>query len=204
MPRNSKKPGQATAAAVQSGPARTARLVLGVLLALNVIGAGFLLYPPGGSAEGLQQELISLQTQVTSARLRLERSRTQANSVEKGRSEADEFLKAYFVPLREYPSTLLSEFNDIATRARIRDKGSSYTIAKIEGSDNLNMLTITVNFEGTYRNLLDFVRFVDRSENFWIIESHGFNLYDRADAQPRFLSASLARDLWLAQPWTRE
>lgn len=171
MPRNSKKTGQALLSTGQAGPGRTARMVLGVLLALNVIAAGLLLYPPGGSAESLEKELISLQTEVKGSRVRLDRSRTQANSVEKGRGEADEFVKTYFVGAREVPSTLLSEFTDIATRSKIRDKGSSYTVERIDGSENLDMLTMTVNFEGTYRNLLDFVRFVDRSENFWIIES---------------------------------
>lgn len=171
MPRNFKKSGQAPASGGQRTPARTARLVLGVFVALNLIAAGLVLYPPGGSAESLEQQLITLQTEVAAGRVRLERTRTQASSVEKGRSEADEFLKTYFVPRRELPSTLLAELNQIADRAMIRDRGSAYIIEKIEGSDNLNMLTITANFEGTYRNLLDFVRQVDRSENFLIIES---------------------------------
>ena len=170
MPRNSKK-SQGPAAGNQRTPARTARVVLGVLLGLNLIGAGLVLYPPGGSAEALEQELVTLQTQVATARVRLEKTRVQASSVEKGRSEADEFLKSQFVPRREMTSTFLAELNQIADKAKIKDRGSGYIIEKIDGSDNLIMATITANFEGTYRNLLDFVRQVDRAQSFLIIES---------------------------------
>ena len=171
MPRNSKKSGQGPVAVAQRTPARTARMVLGVLLVLNLIAAGLVLYPPGGSAESLEQQIVTLQTQVATGRVRVEKTRVQASSVEKGRSEADEFLKTYFVPRRELPSTLLAELNQIAEKTKIKDRGSNYTIQQIDGSDDLNMVTISVNFEGTYRNLLDFVRHVDRAESFLIIES---------------------------------
>ena len=170
MPRNSKKSTQGPVAS-QRTPARTARIVLGVLVGLNLIAAGLELYPPGGSAEALEQEIVTLQTQVANGRVRVEKTRTQASSVEEGRSQADEFLKTYFVPRRELPSTLLQELNRIANQTKIKDRGSNYTIQPIDGSDNLNMVTISVNFEGTYRNLLDFVRQVDRAASFLIIES---------------------------------
>jgi hypothetical protein len=145
--------------------------VLGALLLFNLVAAGLVLYPPGGSAEALEQHLVSLQSAVAQARLRLERSRAQAESVAKGRIEGDQFLKEYFVARRELPSTLLAELNKIADQAKIRDRGSAYSIERIEGSETLNMLTISANFECTYRQLLDFVRQVDRSQSFLIIES---------------------------------
>lgn len=164
MPRNSKDRGPGNAA-------RTARIVLGVLLALNLIAAGLVVHPPGGSAEALEQQLITLQSSVAQARQRLEKSRAQAEAVERARAEGDQFLKQYFVARREVPSTLLAELNRIAGQARIRDRGSAYSIEKIEGSETLNMLTISANFECTYRQLLDFVRQVDRSPSFLIIDS---------------------------------
>jgi len=171
MPRNSKKGSQHNAASSQRTPARTARLILGVLLGLNLVAAGLVLYPPGGSAEALEQEIVGLQAQVKNGRVRVDKTRIQASSVEKGRSEADEFLKSYFVPRRELPSTLLAELNELSDKAKIKDPGTNYVIEKIDGSENLSMVTITANFTGTYRNLLDFVRQVDRSGSFLIIES---------------------------------
>ena len=171
MPRNSKKNAQGPAASSQRTPARTARLVLGVLLGLNLIAAGLVLYPPGGSAEALEQEIVVLQEQIKNGRVRLQKTQVQASSVEKGRSEADEFLKTNFVARRELPSTLLTELIRIAKQAKIKDHGNTYGIEKIDGSENLSMLTITANFEGSYSNLLDYVKQVDRSNSFLIIES---------------------------------
>lgn len=170
MSRNSKSRSQRTATTGQNA-ARKARIALGLLLAANLVAAGLVLYPPGGSAEALEQQLVTLQAQVMQARARLERSRAQAESVERGRREGDQFLKQYFVARRELPSTLLAELNRMADQARIRDRGSAYSIEKIEGSETLNMLTISANFECTYRQLLDFVRQVDRAQSFLIIES---------------------------------
>ena len=39
------------------------RVIVGVLLAANLIAAGILLFPPGGSAEDLEKQLASLQAQ---------------------------------------------------------------------------------------------------------------------------------------------
>jgi len=136
-----------------------------------LIAAGLVLYPPGGSAEALEQEIVVLQEQIKNGRVRLQKTQVQASSVEKGRSEADEFLKTNFVARREVPSTLLTELIRIAKQAKIKDHGNAYGIEKIDGSENLSMLTITANFEGSYSNLLDYVKQVDRSNSFLIIES---------------------------------
>lgn len=164
-----------TAAARGSGKAfdkaLAARAVLGVLLLLNLAGAWMVLYPPGGSAEALDQELIRLQGEVRKSQMRLDESKAHAEAVEKGRSEAGEFLNRYFVTRRTVPTTLLTELNQIAQRAGIKDRGNQFSIDLIEGSETLGMATITANFEGTYRNLLNFVREIDRSSSLLIIDS---------------------------------
>ncbi len=57
MARNSNNRGQAPAASPQNPTAQRMRVVLGVLVALNLIAAGFVFYTPGGSAETLEQDL---------------------------------------------------------------------------------------------------------------------------------------------------
>ena len=70
MPRNSRTQGSG---ARSQGPGATSqsrdlatniRVVLGTLLALNLIAFGLVLFPPGGSADDLERELTTLQTQV--------------------------------------------------------------------------------------------------------------------------------------------
>ena len=153
------------------GGAQLARVVMGVLILLNLI-AGWLVYsPPGGSAEALEQDLARLQAQVKQAKARMEETKQHAAAVEKGRGDADAFLARYFMPRRIAPTALLTELNDIARRAGIQERGNAFSIDLIEGSESLGMVTITANFEGTYRNLLNFVREIDRSPSLLIIES---------------------------------
>src|SRR6516225_6454661 len=96
------------------------RIVLGALLALNLIAAGLVMFPPGGSAETLQREMAALQSQVAQGKARLERSREHVAAVEKGREEGDQFLASYFLERRTAYSTLLSEISEAAIKSKIK------------------------------------------------------------------------------------
>jgi hypothetical protein len=169
MPRNSSAQRQAAGGAQQA--ARKVRIVLGVLLGLNLIAAGMVLYPPGGSAEGLEQQLGSLQAQLKPARMKLEQTRQHTAAVEVGRGEGDEFLKTYFLGRRIVFSELVDELTAAADRAGLKTRGNAYSPDLIEGSDVLGMMTITANFEGSESNLRRFIREIDRSPSLLIIES---------------------------------
>jgi hypothetical protein len=169
MAKNTKS--KAPVAAKRANKAQVARIVLGILVVLNLIAAGFVLYPPGGSAETLEQDLVRLQAQVKQSKTRLEETKRHALAVEKGRGAADEFLTKYFIPRRSAPTALLTELGQIAQRAGIKDRGNAFSADLIDGSENLGMMTITANFEGTYANLMNFVREIDRSNSLLIIES---------------------------------
>jgi len=169
MAKNSKI--KAPTAAARTNKAQIARIVLGVLLLLNLVAAGFVLYPPGGSAETLEQDLARFQGQLKQSKARLEETKRHADAVAKGRGAADDFLGKFFIARRLAPSAVVIELNQIAQRSGIKERGSNYSWDIIEGSDELGMQTITANFEGTYANLLSFVREVDRSSSLLIIES---------------------------------
>jgi hypothetical protein len=166
MARNNK-----TSTSSKMGAAQIARIVTGVLLVANLIAAYLVLYPPGGSQEALEQDLVRLQAQVKQTKARMEETRQHALAVQKGRTDADQFLTQYFMPRRIAPTMLLTELNQIAKKAGIQDRGNAFSIDLIDGSETLGMVTITANFEGTYRNLLNFVREIDRSPSLLIIES---------------------------------
>src|SRR6202050_2882370 len=73
------------------------RVLVGVLLAANLIAAGILLFPPGGSAEDLEKQLAGLQGQAVTKRALLEKTRQHVKAVELGRAEGDQFLGQYFL-----------------------------------------------------------------------------------------------------------
>jgi len=170
MPRSSKSTGAAARSHTRD-LTRKIRIVLGALLALNLIAVGLVLFPPGGSADDLERELATLQSQIMQKRALLERSRLNVTAIEKARGAGDRFLNDYFLSRRTADSALLSVLSDAASKAQIKERDRAQTTEYIEGSDSLSMMTITANYEGTYRNLLNFINEVDRSQQLLIIES---------------------------------
>jgi hypothetical protein len=152
-------------------PATIWRIVLGVLLAANLVAAALVMYPPGGSADELERERISLEAQAATRRAQLAQTIQHAAAVEKGRSEGDKFLGDYFLARRTAYSTLLTELVSAADDAKIKPKEHAYATEAIEGSDSLSLMTITANYEGTYANLMRFVHEIDRSPRMLIIEA---------------------------------
>jgi Tfp pilus assembly protein PilO len=167
MPKNSNAILNSTAAKNSS---MLWRIVLGFLVAANVAAIWFVLNPVGGSPEQLEQQLTTLKTQVAAKSAILKRARTHVIAVEKGRTQGDQFLDSFFLARRTAYSTLLTELLTAADQAQIKPREHAYSTDPIEGSDNLSMMTITANYEGTYSNLMRFVNAVDRSPRLLIIE----------------------------------
>ncbi len=144
-------------------PRVTVRVVLGVLLAANLITALVVFKPWGGSPEDLQRRLAGLQGDIA----------RRSDAVEHLRKlvEADRFMSKYFLDRSTAYSTVLSELNQLAQQADIHPKGDSFVIEPIEGSDSLAIMVITGNYEGTYADLVQFVNLLDRSSRFITIES---------------------------------
>lgn len=147
------------------------RVLLGVLLAANIIAAGILLFPPGGSAEDLDKQQVTLQAQLQTARVRLEKTRDHAAAVEKGRSAGDTFLDSFFLARRTAFGNVVAELQAAAASSKIATREFTYAIEPIEGSDTLDMMSISGNYEGTYPDLLHLIHEIDRSKQLLIIES---------------------------------
>jgi Tfp pilus assembly protein PilO len=147
------------------------RMVVGGLLVLSMIGAGLVLFPPGGSDEALEQQLQTLQAQTTQRKRTLEETRRNVAAIEKARKQGDAFLSTYFLDRRTAYSTLLGELDAAARQSQIKAKEHSFNTEPIEGSDTLSMMTITANYEGTYKDLMNFVYQIDKSARLLIIES---------------------------------
>jgi type II secretory pathway component GspD/PulD (secretin) len=152
-------------------PQFVVRAILGVLLAANLVAAGLVLFPVGGSAEDLDRQLASLMSQVITKKALLERTKQHAEAVQRGRSEGDQFVDEYFLANRTASSTVLRDLVSAASQAKIQQREQAYTQEPIEGSDTLSMMSITAAYEGTYAELLRFVHEIDKSPRLLIIES---------------------------------
>jgi hypothetical protein len=171
------------------------RVLVGVLLAANLIAAGILLFPPGGSAEDLERELASLQSQAATKRALVEKTRQNVSAVELGRAEGDQFLSQYFLGRRAAPETLLSQLGNAEAGSKIKEKGWSSTFEPIDGSDSLSMMSITATYEGEYGDLMHFVHEIDRSPSLVIIES----LSAAPQTGTKILSISLKMDTFVRE-----
>ena len=152
-------------------PAALLRLGVGLLLAANLVAGYFVLRPIGGSPDELRQQAMEMRVQIHQQQGALERTRLMAGKVEDGRGEGDKFMTKYFLPRRTAYSVVVSELNEIANQAKVTPKEVAYVIEPVEGSDTLEMMLITANFEGGYAELKQFVNLVDKADRLVIMES---------------------------------
>jgi hypothetical protein len=154
-----------------NNPRAVIRLVLGVLVAANLVAAYFVVRPIGGSAEELSQQALEMHSQIRQQQGVLDRTRVLVSKIESGRGEGDHFMGSYFLPRRPAYSIIVGELNDLASQAKITPRDSAWAPEPVEGSDTLDMLQISANFEGTYPDLMHFLNLLDKSNRLLIIES---------------------------------
>ena len=154
-----------------NNPRAVIRLGLGVLVAANLAAAYFVLRPLGGSAQELAQQALEMHSQIRQQQGVLDRTRVLVSKIESGRGEGDQFMGSYFLPRRPAYSTIMGELNDLAVQSKITPRDSAWALEPVEGSDTLDMLQISANFEGTYPDLVHFVNLLDKSNRLLIIES---------------------------------
>jgi hypothetical protein len=154
-----------------NNPRAVIRLVLGVLLAANLVAGYFVLRPIGGSPQELSDQATGMRTQIRQQQAVLDRTRTLASKIESGRAEGDQFMSKYFLPRRTAYSAIMADLNDLASQTKVTPKEGAYSIEPIEGSDTLEMMQLSVNYEAAYPDLIRFVNLLDKSDRLLVVES---------------------------------
>ena len=154
-----------------SNPRSVIRVVLGMLAAANLVAGYFVLRPLGGSPQELRQQVVDMRTQIRQQQGTLQRTRVMAGKIEIGRGEGDKFMSKFFLPRRTAYSTVMAELTDLAKEAKATPKESANAIEPIDGSDVLEMMQITANYETTYGDLVRFVNMIDKSDRLLVVES---------------------------------
>jgi type IV pilus assembly protein PilO len=151
------------------------RVLVGTLLAANLVAAVIAFKPFGGSADDLRQDQARLSTQLRRSQANLEATRQMVAKIEIARTQGDDFLAKYIMELRSAPEIMVEEMTKAAADAGIRELPASFAADPIEGSDTLQMMTITEGFEGSYAGLTKLVNLLDKSQRFLIIDSMNLN-----------------------------
>ena len=147
------------------------RLIVLVLLGLNLVAGWFVYAPFGGSAGEMEAQLGSLRTQARDRSSSLERTRQLTTKMDRGRSEGDQFLSTYFLNRSTTYSTVVDELSGMARRAGVKVREHGFIEDPVEGSNELSMLSVNGNYEGTYADLLHFLQEVDKAPRLLIIEA---------------------------------
>jgi hypothetical protein len=156
---------------VPGNPRSIIKVVLGLLAAANLVAGYFVIRPLGGSPQELRQQVVDMRTQIRQQQNVLERTRLLAGKIELGRGEGDKFMSKFFLPRRTAYSTVMAELTDLATQAKITPKESANAIDPIDGSDVLEMMQITANYEAKYEDLVRFINMIDKADRLLVMES---------------------------------
>lgn len=154
-----------------SDPKFVVRLCLGVLLAANLVAAAFAFHLFDPSPEALEQELTAAISQRTAAQARLVHSRNLTANVDRGKTDGERFLNTYMTSRQFVYSTISNELIGTSKAAGMDKPQAQITLNAIPGSDDLDMMSISMSLEGKYAQLVKFVNLLDRSPRFLIIES---------------------------------
>jgi Tfp pilus assembly protein PilO len=172
------------------------RAFIGLLLAANLVMAVVAFKPFGGSADDLRRDRQALTAQLQALQAKLAGSNALVAKVEIARTQGDEFLDKYVVPARSMAETTLAELTKAAADAGIHAMPSTTSNDPIEGSDTLEMVTITQGFEGTYAALTKLVSALEKSPRFLILDSMQLNATQQngpqtAPAGPQVINVTL-------------
>ena len=153
-----------------SNPRQLIRVGLGTLAVANLVALYFVIRPIGGSAQELAQQALQMHLEIRQQQATLDRTKLLASKVATGRGEGDKFMGSYFLPRRSAYSTIMGELNTLAGEAKIAPRESSIALDAVDGSDTLDMLQISANFEGQYPDIIHFINLVDKSDRL-LVES---------------------------------
>ncbi len=163
-------------------PKTLVRAGLGILLAANLVAAIMAFHLIGDSPADLDAQLTSARAAFRNAQHRLEQSMSLAHNTEVSRQQGTLFLASYMTARRRYSSALSSEINKLAESSGMKVGNLNYTLPDpIEGSEDMDTLTITASFVGGYANLVKFVNLLDRSPRFLLINTFQVEPQPRGD-----------------------
>jgi Tfp pilus assembly protein PilO len=159
------------------------RAVIGLLLLANLVVAVIAFKPFGGSADDLRQDQARLSAQLRQLNANLASTRDQVAKIQIARSQGDEFLDRYIMEKRTAPEITIEEMTKAAVEAGVRTLPENAGYEPIEGSDTLQMMSITAGFEGSYAGLTKLVNALEKWPRFLIIDSMNLNAPQQQNAQ---------------------
>jgi Tfp pilus assembly protein PilO len=147
------------------------QVAIGGLILLNAIALFLYFVPPGGTRRELARQETQLHREIDVRRAATHRLKTISQKVELSGDETQQFEATYFLPRRTAFASIVSELIRMSNAAQLRAREASFTQDPVEGTDDLTLVTVSSNYEGTYTDLVHFLKQVDQSPQFLILDT---------------------------------
>src|SRR5689334_4687783 len=108
-------------------PRYVMRIVIGTLLAANLVAAFTVFRPVGGSAEQLEQDVLRGRQQIVQKQAAIKRLQFRSAKIEQAKNTGEGFMATYFMSRRTTSSTILEELLKAAKDSGIKPKGDAFT-----------------------------------------------------------------------------
>ena len=155
------------------GPGFWLRTAAIALLVCNAVALFWCIDPPGGTRQQLSDQMLQVHNQILATRASAARVKSVASKVQVGYGQGKGFEARYFLPRRTAYQSVIAELQRMAQASGLQARDSVNTEESIEGSDDLTLLNVTANFEGTYASLMRFLYEVDKSPMLLMLDSLG-------------------------------
>lgn len=153
------------------GPALYLEIALGLLLLLNVTAVYFYFVPPGGSRADLAAESADLKHGIEAGRKKNQNLSVVSGKVQLASQQTSAFEESHFLPRRSAYEKVVAEVQRLTKASGIVEKDGTLNEEPIEGSRDLTLVTVQVNLDGTYSDLMHFLNELDRSPSLLILDS---------------------------------
>jgi Tfp pilus assembly protein PilO len=153
------------------GPALWLQLAIIALVLMNGVAIFLYFVPPGGTRRELARQETQIHREIDVRRAAARRLKTISQKVELSGEETEEFEAKYFLPRRLAFSSIVSELLRMSNAAQLHTREGSFTQDPVEGTDDLTLVTINSNYQGTYTDLVHFLQQVDQSPQLLILDT---------------------------------
>jgi Tfp pilus assembly protein PilO len=143
------------------------KILIGALVAVDVVAIGLLLSPWIGSTESRRMELSSLWTELQAKTRQVEPLRGLDKKIPLAGQQIADFYKDR---LPAHESDVAQALGKLATESGVRLTGAKYKLNSAETVD-LQPLEIEADVEGSYPQLAHFMNGLERDKVFFIVNS---------------------------------
>ena len=147
------------------------KLALGILGVLNLVAIYLFFFPPGGSKRDLVEQESILHNQIVQQRVGEVHLKKVAEKIDAGGVQTEQFANRYFLPRRQAFEKLATELLRMSSASGLRERERTYTADPIEGTEDLTLVTVNANYQGTYADMMQFVNQVDHSPQLLILDT---------------------------------